>query len=206
MEISNQEALFLSFCFKALEELAREHPEADVSEIDIPVKKIRKQGFKEDQLQRVALALETKGLIVPEYNYHDELKRVRLLPGAGQALDEHGGLRAVAAEGEAPGGAQEAAEYISALYASIRTLKKGGHGDVAAEFRLLLDELLAANVPLSRFLLEHLDALVAEAGAPKGHRRLTVINTLVEKLNKVVPPVPDVLARWASIRSFLLNS
>ncbi|MGC7880109.1 hypothetical protein ACP3TI_12795, partial [Desulforudis sp. 1190] len=113
---------------------------------------------------------------------------------------------AVAAEGEAPGGAQEAAEYISALYASIRTLKKGGHGDVAAEFRLLLDELLAANVPLSRFLLEHLDALVAEAGAPKGHRRLTVINTLVEKLNKVVPPVPDVLARWASIRSFLLNS
>ncbi|MFZ5897899.1 MAG: hypothetical protein ACOYU7_01750 [Bacillota bacterium] len=206
MAISNQEALFLSFCFKALEELAQEHPETDVAEIAIPVKKIRKQGFKEDQLQRVVLALETKSLIVPEYNYHDELKRVRLLPAARQVLAAHDGLQVVAAEGESSGGAQEAAEHISALYASIRTLKKRGHKDLAAEFRFLLDELLAINAPLSRFLLEHLDALVEEAGAPKGHRRLTVINTLVEKLDKVVPPRPDVLARWTNIKSFLLDS
>lgn len=201
MHIGESEAHFLALSKAVLDEEKREKPEMDVFEFEIPVKKLRRAGFRDDELQRVAQSLELKGLVKLHFNHRDELKRLRLLPGALDALQEFTAANA-GGRGAAAGPAMPAdrAGRARALARRIAVAARAGR-DWSA-LNTLAETILREEITDDRLiLLEHLDVLVQQAMLTGADRRPSVIDTLARRVEELLPAAGEIRVAWEACRN-----
>jgi len=201
MQISENEAHFLALSKAVLDEEKLEKPELDVFEFEIPVKKLRRAGFREDELQRVAQSLELKGLVKLQFNHRDELKRLRLLPGGLDALREYLEANADRGAALAVGRAGDAAGVEVLARRVARAARRNPEWSV---LNSLAESILQAEAAGDRLtLLEHLDVLVQQAALTGADRRPSVIETLSRRVEALIPPSGEVRAAWEAFKSKL---
>ncbi|MDI6710109.1 MAG: hypothetical protein QME76_05395 [Bacillota bacterium] len=203
MQIGESEAHFLAFSKAVLDEEKREKPEMDVFEFEIPVKKLRRAGFREDELQRVAQSLELKGLVKLHFNHRDELKRLRLRPRALDTLEEYlaanaGGRGMVAAPAEAGDPAAQARALARRIAQAARADRDWSALHALAE-NILQEETAGDRLTL----LEHLDVLVQQAALTGDDRRPSVIDTLARQVEALLPVGGEARRAWDTFKSKL---
>lgn len=200
MQIGEQEAHFLALCKEVLDEEKKARSGIDFFDFEIPVKKLRRAGFREDELQRVAQSLELKGLVKPEFNHRDELKRLSLQPEALNVLREHLAANArIQAPAPAQSGSEDPGAVIRSLAHKIALAERAGREWSA--LNTLVETLLRGEKSAEKtVLLEHLDILVQQALATGAERRSSVVRTLMERVETMLPSAGEARTAWDALK------